>query len=153
MAGGPIQLEQQGLIDAQRIGRNGETRTHPLGRLARSLTRREDWPRDAVGARWRGGNSLPPLPVVQVAQPGDRPLEPSGHGSRKPKPAGDAATPERRRRRTSGPGAQGTRSSWPAATAARKPSATRRCTEMMRIGQERLRGVAAMAGLGERHRC
>jgi hypothetical protein len=32
-----------------------------------------------------------------------------------------------------------TRSSWPAAT--------RRCTEMMRIGQVRLRGVAAMAEL------
>ncbi|WP_322757583.1 hypothetical protein [Synechococcus sp. CBW1107] len=46
--------------------------------MARSLTRREDWPRDAVGVRRPGGNSLTPLPVLQGAQPRDRPVEPSG---------------------------------------------------------------------------
>ena len=46
--------------------RDGEAReanlrpahTHPTGgRMARSLTRREDWTRDAVGVRWPGGES------------------------------------------------------------------------------------------------
>jgi hypothetical protein len=82
----------------------GHGKDAPLERLARSLTRREDWPSDAVGVRRSGGNSLPPLPVLQVVQPRDRPFELSGHGSRKPKPTGDAATPESRRRRASGPG-------------------------------------------------
>ena len=36
----------------------------PLGRLARSLTRREDWPREAVGVRRPGGQPLPPTAVA-----------------------------------------------------------------------------------------
>jgi hypothetical protein len=41
-------------------GRSAEARTPDAGgRLARSLTRREDWPRDAVGVRRPGGDPLP----------------------------------------------------------------------------------------------
>jgi hypothetical protein len=40
----------------------------PQGRMARSLTRREDWPRDAVGVRRPGGDPLP-RPDDQPAQP------------------------------------------------------------------------------------
>ena len=73
--------------------------------MARSLTRREDRPRDAVGVRRPGGHPPPPpLPVLQGAQPRDRPGELSGHGSSEPKPTGDATTPESRRRSASGTG-------------------------------------------------
>lgn len=41
-------------------GRSAEARTPDTrGRLARSLTRREDWPSDAVGVRRTGGDLLP----------------------------------------------------------------------------------------------
>ena len=80
-----------------------------------------------------GANPSPPLPVLQGAQPRDRPVELSGrfgqqprsrtcsvhllageggvHCSRKPKPTGDAAKSESRRHTASGPGAQSTRTS------------------------------------------
>jgi hypothetical protein len=42
--------------------------------MARSLTRREDWPRDAVGVRRPGGDQLP-RPDDQLAKtPQKRPL-------------------------------------------------------------------------------
>jgi hypothetical protein len=46
-------------------------RPPPWGRLARSLTRREDWPRDAVGVRQSGDDFLPPccLPTAQDKAP------------------------------------------------------------------------------------
>jgi hypothetical protein len=39
----------------------------PQGRMARSLTRREDWPRDAVGVRRPGDD--PPLPHCRCREP------------------------------------------------------------------------------------
>ena len=41
-------------------GRSAAARTPTPGRLARSLTRREDWPRDAVGVRRPGGQPSRP---------------------------------------------------------------------------------------------
>ena len=38
--------------------------------MARSLTRREDWPRDAVGVRRPGGQPPPLLPLLQRPCPG-----------------------------------------------------------------------------------
>ena len=37
--------------------------------MARSLTRREDWTRDAVGVRRSGGQPPPPLPLLQRTNP------------------------------------------------------------------------------------
>ncbi|MFN9686339.1 MAG: hypothetical protein ACK583_13910 [Cyanobacteriota bacterium] len=50
------------------------------------MTRREDWPRDAVGVRRSDGQPPPlPLPVLKGAQSRDRPIEPSGSCGKTPR--------------------------------------------------------------------
>jgi hypothetical protein len=58
-------------------GRSATARTPhealPLGRMARSLTRREDWPRDALGVGRPGGEPAPPRLRSRATRSGRRP--------------------------------------------------------------------------------
>ena len=93
-------------------GRGAAARTPDTGgRLARSLTRREDWPRDAVGVRRSGGNSLPHCWSCRVPSPGTAPSNCQAMAPGSPSPGAMRRKPKAGGRGPPAPGAQSTRTS------------------------------------------